>query len=371
MTIFLATALGVFLIGLHRLFLGPRRTARWVREHFVATDYDLVPRALLDPRRPGPPPAAYRIEEMQAVADAAWKGDWRAAEAYVEAAGRDWDERWSRTELLQQVAGDDDEWLEAWRTARPENCDAATVRAGLMVHQAWEIRGSEYADKVPRERMARFKAMLPAAITEARKAALLDPENPGPWVVMVTAARGAQYDHDQFQPLWDGLASRAPHHYSGHWQALQYWCAKWFGNDRLMMHFAEQAVRKAPEGSPLAGMYLHALEERAKRHDGPAQPVTRAAKKRLEEVAASLAEVAPDNEHLPALRHLLAHHMLRARMHAPALEQFRLIGPWCGAEPWRKGGDPVVAFELARGTAAKLSGVAPSATVTTTHRIGH
>lgn len=43
-------------------------------------------------------------------------------------------------------------------------------------------------------------------------------------------------------------------------------------------------------------------------------------------------------------------------MYTAALEQFRLIGPWCGAKPWSKDGNPVRAFELARGTAAKLSG---------------
>ncbi|MFI9123114.1 hypothetical protein ACIGW0_27605 [Streptomyces bikiniensis] len=55
-------------------------------------------------------------------------------------------------------------------------------------------------------------------------------------------------------------SARAPHHYEGHWQALQYWCAKWYGSDRLMMRFAGRAVRKAPQGSPLTGMYLHALD---------------------------------------------------------------------------------------------------------------
>lgn len=305
------------------------------------------------------------------MADAAWEGDWRAAEAYVAAAGDDWDERWSRIELLQQLAGEDDAWLEAWRTARPDNCDAATVLAGRMVHKAWEIRGSEYAHEVPSERMRQFRTLLPAAIAEARRAAVLDPENPSPWVVMVTAARGAQYDHDQFQPLWDGLTARAPYHYEGHGQALQYWCAKWFGSDKSMMGFAEQAVRKAPQGSPLAGMYLHALEELVK-PSAPSTLPTQAAKKRLEEVAASLAEVGPDDQHLPALRHLLAHHMMRARMYAAALEQFRLIGPWCGAAPWRRGdGSPEVAFELARGTAAKLSRVAPSAAPPVTHPISH
>lgn len=245
MIIFLTVILGVLLIALYRLFITPGSVDSWAGKHFVASAYGLPPREQLDSRRPGPPPSAHRTQERQAVADAAWEGDWHSAERYVRAAGEDWDERWARLELLQQVAREDDAWLHAWRAAEPGNCDAATLHARIMVHRAWEIRGSGYAHEVMTSDMNRFRAMLPAAIEEARKAALLDPANPGPWVVMVTAARGAQYGRSQFRPLWDGLVARAPHHYEGHWQALQYWCAKWYGSNRLMMRFARQAVRKA------------------------------------------------------------------------------------------------------------------------------
>ncbi|MFI8520256.1 hypothetical protein ACIGEZ_20875 [Streptomyces sp. NPDC085481] len=356
MTIFLTVVFGVFLVVLYRLFITPRR----VGEHFVASDYGLPPREQLDSRRPGPPPPAHRTEERQAVADAAWGGDWQSAERYVRAAGEDWDERWNRLELLQQIAWEDDAWLDAWRAAEPRNCDAATLHASIMVHRAWEIRGSGYAHEVMTSDMNRFRAMLPAAIEEARQAALLDPANPSPWVVMVTAARGAQYPRAQFKPLWEGLIARAPHHYEGHWQALQYWCAKWFGSDRRMMRFARQAVRKAPPGSPLAGIYLHALNELTERSATGALAVTPMARSVLKQIAASFDRVAPDDERLPVLRHLLAHYMLRSMMYAPALEQFRLIGPWCGAQPWRKDGNPVMAFETARGTAAKLSRTRPA-----------
>ncbi|MEU8527743.1 hypothetical protein AB0C77_19445 [Streptomyces sp. NPDC048629] len=358
MTVIPVLAIGALLLALHHFVI--RRTADWVGKHFVAPDYDLPPRAQLDSRHAGPPPPAHRTEERQAVADAAWAGDWKPAERYVQAAGEDWDERWSRLELLQHVAGENDAWLEAWRAAEPGNCDAATLHASIMVHQAWEIRGSGYAHEVMTSDMNRFRAMLPAAIEEARQAALLDPANPGPWVVMITAARGAQYRRAQFKPLWEGLVARAPHHYEGHWQALQYWCAKWFGSDRRMMRFARQAVRKAPPGSPLAGIYLHALDELIYRPATLAQPVTPLMRRLLKRVAASFEQVAPDDERLPALRHLLAHYMVRSMMYARALEQFRLIGPWCGAQCWRKSGNPVVAFETARGTAAKLSRTRPT-----------
>ncbi|WP_086828232.1 hypothetical protein [Streptomyces sp. NRRL B-24572] len=362
MTILLTVVLGVFLIVLYRLFVSPGRAADWAGEHFVASHYGLPPREVLDPQRPGPPPPAHRTEERQSVAHAAWEGDWRAAERYVTAAGDDWDERWARLELLQQIAQEDDAWLDAWRAAEPGNCDAATLHARITVHRAWEIRGGGYAHEVPTSDMDRFRAMLPAAIEEARRAALLDPANPGPWVVMITAARGAQYKRAEFKPLWEGLVARAPHHYEGHSQALQYWCAKWFGSDRRMMRFAGRAVRKAPPGSPLAGIYLQALNELTDRPAAAALPATPMTRSRLKRIAASFDTVAPDDERLPVLRHLLAHYMLRSMMYGPALEQFRLIGPWCGAQPWRRNGNPVVAFETARGTAAKLSRTRPAAT---------
>ncbi|MGW6704663.1 hypothetical protein ACWGDE_07200 [Streptomyces sp. NPDC054956] len=359
MTLFLAAVLGVFLVV---ILCSIRLVDRWVEKRFVASAYGLPPREALDNRRPGPPPPAHRTQERQAVADAAWRGDWSAARRYVRAAGEDWDERWDRMELLQHVAGKDAAWLDAWRAAEPGDCDAATLHASLMVHRAWEIRGTAYAYEVPYEDMKRFRAMLPAAIDEAREAALLDPANPGPWVVMITAARGAQYDHSQFKPLWEGLVARAPHHYEGHGQALQYWCAKWYGSDRRMMRFARRAVRKAPAGSPLAGLYLHALSELAGRSSAVALPVTPMTRSRLKRIAASFDQVAPDDERLPILRHLLAHYMLQAMMYGPALEQFRRIGPWCGAEPWRRAGNPAMAFETARGRAVRLSRTRPTQT---------
>ncbi|MFE5631618.1 hypothetical protein [Streptomyces sp. NPDC056543] len=360
MTIIIGVVFGVLLIVLYRLFVTPRRVDAWVGEHFEASAYNLPPREQLDPGRPGPPPSAELSRERRAVAEAAWNGDWNAAARYVREAGEDWDERWTRLELLQHVALEDDAWLDTWRAAEPGDCDAATLCASVTVHRAWAIRGSGYAHEVMTSDMNRFRAMLPEAIELARQAALMDPANPGPWVVMVTAARGAQYGRAQFKPLWEGLVARAPHHYEGHWQALQYWCAKWFGSDRRMMRFARQAVRNAPVGSPLAGIYLHALDELTDRPGAVALPITPLTRSLLKRIAASFDSVAPDDERLPVLRHLLAHYMLRTMMYAPALEQFRAIGPWCGAQPWRSHENPVTAFEAARGVAAKLSGASPA-----------
>lgn len=362
MTALLAVLAAALLTALFRKFLGPADdgTEIRVRKPFEPAAHGLAPREELDPSRSGPPVPSYRRKEMQATADAAWSGDWRPAAAYVASAGQDWDERWSRTQLLEQLAIEDDAWLTAWRAAEPGDCDAAVVEARLMVHRAWRIRGGGYAHEVSDENMAEFRRLLPAAIEAAHRASLLDPANPGPWVVMATAARGAQYEPDRFRAIWAELTARAPYHYDAHWQGLQYWCAKWYGSDKEMMSFAEDAVRRAPAGSPLAGVYLHALSELVKRHNGHrALPKGRSARELLTRVAASLATVREDDEHLPQLRHLLAAFQLRAGLYDAALEQFRLIGPWCGAEPWTADGDPVAAFDLARGTAVARSGAKP------------
>ncbi|MEE4546151.1 hypothetical protein V2S66_29815 [Streptomyces sp. V4-01] len=326
------------------------------RFRFDPLAHGLPPREVLDARRHRPPLPAYRLKEAQAIAAAARQdGDWQPAAAYVAAAGDDWDDRWRRAEFLQAVARDEDgwadAWVDAWCQAQPEDCDAATLHASLMVHKAWRIRGSGYAHQVPYARMAQFRALLPASIEAARRAAQLAPENPGPWVVMVTAARGARYSPDDFQPLWAELTARAPHHYEAHWQALQFWCAKWAGSDSLMLRFAEQAVDCAPEGSPLAAMYLHALQELKERHGSVR--LTRGRKALLARTAASLATVPADDERMPPVRHLLAYHLGRAGLHDAALDQFRLIGPYCGAEPWNGGGDPAKVFDQARARSAR------------------
>ncbi|MEU2628366.1 hypothetical protein [Kitasatospora sp. NPDC007106] len=331
--------------------------ARRAPVSFDAAAYGLVPREALDARRSGPPQSERAREESQELANTVWGGDWRAAAAYIKAAGTDWDEHWNRFELLRAIAREDDAWLTKWRDADPGDCDAATLEADLMVHRAWAVRGSGYAREVPAERMAEFRALLPAAIEAAQRATRLAPENPGPWVVMVTAARGAQYQPDRFRPLWAGLVARAPYHYEGHWQGMQYWCAKWFGSDKQMTEFAERAMDGAPAGSPLAGIYLHALSELRERRS--ALPIGPEARQRLWAVADALAEVPADNDKLPGLRQLLAYHLGEAAMYEAAVEQFRLIGRWCGAEVWADQGDPVEAFHAARAVAVTKAGLKP------------
>ncbi|RKE22214.1 hypothetical protein [Streptomyces sp. TLI_171] len=337
---------------------GPGREPR--AGHPVGAGFDplvhgMARSAELDPGRAGPPMRLLRRKELEALADSCLAGGWRAAAAYVAAAGEDWDERWSRLDFLTRLAAERDEWLTQWQASGTEPGAATTVRARLLVLRAWQARGPGFAAQIAPERTAAFRAQLAAAYELARQAAEADPHDPGPWVVMVTAARGMRLSRRRFRALWGEVTARAPHHVAGHWQALQYWCAKWHGSDARMLRFAERAVRSAPPGSPLPGVYLQALAELEQRHGPHGLAVGRRYRALLPQVAAALADVPPTNDQVPLLRHLLAHFALLTGQPSLALEQFRLIGPWCGAPPWTSAPNPVRAFDHARALAAALA----------------
>ncbi|MFC1414741.1 hypothetical protein ACEZCY_36710 [Streptacidiphilus sp. N1-12] len=340
---------------------------RAVPKNFDPVRYGLAPSASLDPRKAGPTLLEDDADERDAVIEAAFKGDWKPAAAYAEGAGQDHDERWSRIQLLQQLADRTPQWLDAWLLAQPNNGDALSAHASLLVHQAWAARGSGYANQLSAQNKAAFKQMLPDAYKAAQRASLAAPEHPGPWVVMITAARGLNTEHDEFQKLWTQLVARAPHHYDGHWQALQYWCAKWHGSRELMLRFATAVVDSAPPGSPLAAIYLHALDElveRSNRVNGTelAHVTSWSADARatLLRAARSLDQVAEDDGRVQRLRHKLAFYLCNARHYDAALEQFRRLGPWCGAEPWTTHANIITTFERARATAALRATAKPA-----------
>ncbi|MBT2511895.1 hypothetical protein J7I98_40365 [Streptomyces sp. ISL-98] len=320
-----------------------------------AAAYGLVPRSELDPHRPGPP----RDEPgLRVAVEAACDGKWEPVAALLASAGEDWELRWRLVSVFADVAVEDERWLRIWRAEQPRDADAVVVHAHALVLRAWEARGANYAHQTSDEQMALFSELLPTAMYAAQEAARLAPRDPSPWITMVAAARGLGLSHDEFRQLWAELTARAPHHYEAHWQALQYWCQKWYGSHKLMFKFAREAMEAAPAGSLLSGMYLHAVYE-AVRQDGDEAYRTWATKRVLTRVEADIAQAAPDHRRLPEIRHLLAAVLVKTGRYKEALAQFRLLGGWCGAEPWNDQQDAALAFDQARGLAALGAGRRP------------
>ncbi|MDW8809902.1 hypothetical protein P1P68_35185 [Streptomyces scabiei] len=291
-------------------------------------------------------------------------GDWKAAAKLMHDAGRDWERRSFTAYLLGEIAAKEDDWLLAWEADRPDDPDAAVVRARSTVVLAWDLRGGKKAEYTTGEQFGGFHRLLERSREEIGRAAALDPDDPTPYVTEIWVALGLGYPHSEMDRLWAEITARAPYHYEAHFSALQYWCAKWRGSERLAAEFAERAAARAPLGSLLTAFPLIAHFEHDTSDDNDVDRTPRM----IGRVDAGLADAAaadPAHPRLPELRHLLAYYLALQDRDDAALEQFRLVDGYVNALPWRYlgGGEATAAF-YCRIRNASAGAVARTATAT-------
>jgi hypothetical protein len=290
--------------------------------------------------------------DWAAALDAVRGGDWQPAAALLRTIGRDWERRSAVTFLLAEPAAKDDAWLLAWEAACPDDPDAAVVRARSTVTLAWEMRGANQAQNTTREQFEGFHRTLRGAREEIARAAALHPDDPTPYITEIWVALGLGYPNAEMDKLWAEIVTRAPHHYEAHFSALQYWCAKWRGSERLAFEFAERAAAGAPLGSLLTALPLIAHFEHDESEDTAADntPEMRA---RVEAALADAAAADPAHPRLPELRHLLAFYLHLQDRDEAALEQFKLVDGYVDALPWRYRGDMAAYYCQVRNTVAQ------------------
>ncbi|MEW2130502.1 hypothetical protein [Streptomyces sp. NPDC005435] len=279
------------------------------------------------------------------------RGEWRPAAEVFGGIGRDGERRSAFTSLLGDKAAEADEWLLSWEEARPDDPDAALVRASASVTLAWKVRGGQRASNTTHEQFEGFRRTLEAAREDVARAAALNPDDPTPYVKEIWVALGLGYPNAEMDALWARLTERAPHHYEAHFSALQYWCAKWRGSERLAAGFAERAAAGAPAGSLLSALPLIAHLE----HDESDDTAAENTPEMIDRVNAVLADVAasdPSHPRLPEVRHLLAYYLRLQDRDQEALEQFRLVDGYVAALPWRYRANPAAYFcDVRDGTA--------------------
>ncbi|MFD7323878.1 hypothetical protein ACFV9D_22700 [Streptomyces sp. NPDC059875] len=312
-----------------------------------------LPAAQLDTKRFRPEDPA-----LTAALDAARDGDWKPAAELLAAttAGPDWETRSFQTVRLGRLAAEDDSWLTAWETAQPDSPDAAVVRADSTVTVAGNLRGSATAKNTTQEQFDGFHRMMRQARGEIARAAELNPADPTPLIGEIWVALALGYPHDDMRALWEGITERAPHHYSAHYSALQYWCQKWRGSVELAQEFTDHAVATAPPGSlltalPLISWYEH--ESFGHTDRGYAAPELPAL---VDALAADVSAAPAEHLRLNEARLLLAWYLVELDRHAEALEQFRLVDGYIGAFPWNYYGDPAKAYVKARERAVRKAG---------------
>ncbi|UQX02693.1 hypothetical protein [Streptomyces sp. RerS4] len=323
----------------------------------AAVALGFVPEHELDATRPGP-----LSTERREVLDAVHTGDWETGAAYIEAAGKDWEERWQRVVALADFAADEDgndAWLHAWRAARPTDPTAAVVNAHFAVQTAWNARGAKRARYTTQEQFRQFHQLIADAQRATHVAqGLADPADPLPYVAEQAIGMGMGYSHERYGALWQEITARAPKLLFAHTNALQYWCQKWRGSHEEALAFARASAAAGAPGELMTLLPLIAYFEQESHED---DIVIETWYRRPEVVAATdaalqdLADADPDHPGVVWIRHMLAYFLFWQDRDAQAVEQFRHIDGYIGSMPWTYHGEPRKRYTYARDWAVDVA----------------
>lgn len=180
-------------------------------------------------------------------------GKWHEFGAFLQAQG-DVAERDYYLSILAHALHGWPTWVDQWVDDHPQDAGARLFRAWRYVAYAWEARGGGTASTVDGNAWSLFFSRLEAADADLSVAADLAPDDAGPWVLMVTTARGRQLGIAEMRRRFVEAERRWPFHALASRNALQGVAAKWGGSHEMMFDFARAMSSRAPTGSA-----IHAL----------------------------------------------------------------------------------------------------------------
>ncbi|KMS77114.1 hypothetical protein ACM01_00245 [Streptomyces viridochromogenes] len=183
-------------------------------------------------------------------------GRWQGLRELLRVTGRDWLVRGHRTRLLAQACAGSST-VESWLAAEPHSADALVLRAATDTTRAFNLAIAA-GRGVPIDRRR-----IDSAVLSCLRAADAYPEDPTPWVSLMSVARlyPSGVRRQELARWWDELHQRDPYSVEGHLQVLHYYSSRWHGTHGLMYDFARDAAGVAPSGCPLPVLVQYARVE--------------------------------------------------------------------------------------------------------------
>ncbi|WP_455352325.1 hypothetical protein [Streptomyces sp. SYSU K217416] len=294
-------------------------------------------------RRPGAPlydqafGDARLADGCQDMVMGRWEG---ARDLLAEGPRDDWDRRAHRLRLLADAAANR-RTVDVWQASDPGNPDAAVLRAETEVMRMFAAaRSGTMPAHDSLDRVSRV----------CLQASDLAPEDPHPWVSLVTLGRLYAGGDPHMAHWWKELRNRDPYHREGHHQALRYLSARWHGSNGEAYNFAWETAAYVPAGSPLAMLpqvaraehYRHQTETEGRTAIGLTYHWSgeRARWDLRTAVEKWIARrINPYAQDVADLNHL-AHGLVHAGMEEDAAHVFRLLDNRATRVPWSYTGDP-------------------------------
>lgn len=202
----------------------------------------------------------YDDPALDAALDGLREGDLRAAQTVLAEARQDPDTRYLRLGTLsKKLVGHADEI--AGLAQRHDVPELWLLAGEAYLDEAEAIRGTGWASGVGEDRFKMVHQVGARAIGPLHRAAELLPDDPAPWVALMSAGLLLSASREQRDEMWREAVKRSPDHYSAHKIRLQTLASKWGGSEEEMLTFAAEAVHGAPPGSPLTSLMPDACFE--------------------------------------------------------------------------------------------------------------
>ncbi|MET8246404.1 hypothetical protein ABZV31_19480 [Streptomyces sp. NPDC005202] len=277
-------------------------------------------------------------------------GRWQGLRDLLRTTGADWPVRGHRIRLLAQACAGSST-AESWLAAEPRSADALVLRAATETARAFNLAIAA-GRGVPIE-----QSRVDAAVLACLHAAEACPEDPTPWISLISVARlyPAGVRQQELARWWDELHRRDRYSVEGHLQVLRYYSARWHGTHGLMYDFARDAAGVAPPGCALPVLVQYARVEEFRyvlegakgqqaamgfgqhwNHDGAVGEVRRTWERWIQ----GRGDVAVDPVELRDLNYL-AHAACYAGATDIGAALLRMLGRRATRTPWSYTGDPV------------------------------
>ncbi|MGW1617177.1 hypothetical protein ACWCQZ_49180 [Streptomyces sp. NPDC002285] len=183
-------------------------------------------------------------------------GRWRGLRELLRLTGADWLARGHRVRMLAQACASSST-AESWLAVEPRSADALVLRAATETARAFNVaiaagRGAPID-----------QYCLKTAVRACLRAAEAYPEDPTPWISLISVARlyPSGVGRQELARWWDELHDRDPYSVEGHLQVLHYHSSRWHGSHGLMYDFARDAAGVAPPGCALPVLVQYARVE--------------------------------------------------------------------------------------------------------------
>jgi hypothetical protein len=127
--------------------------------------------------------------------------------------------------------------------AKPDAWVCAAVEGDLMIRQAWNARGSGYANTISSTAMDVFHKILLKSQARLEVAYRIDPTLPEPAWSMIAVCMGLGYEREQMETWFRRAMVADPDNFEAGTAKFQYLQPKWHGSAEECIAFADQCLR--------------------------------------------------------------------------------------------------------------------------------